>query len=386
MDTKSPPKTIKEGRRFVHPDDRVRIDTAFAEAQRTGGVWSAEYRVVHPPDHPHAGEVRWVAFEGSIVRNAQGKPVRLLGVTRDITQRKRAEQALAERNTQLALAGKIALVGSFAFDIGSGRMQVSPGYAAIHGLPEGTEETRRTDWRARVHPDDLRRLEVRLQQGYCRTAARTLLRVSYCPFRRRDPMDRVRAASYRTTAMEPRNASSVPTSMSRERKQTEAMLEESEAHLADALAAGQVMAFEWDAVTRQSQRSDNAAHILGFEQGGMAGAQRNDFLRRVHPDDRESFKTHIRELCPGNPSYALNFRFCRPDGRQVWLEETAKGEFDATGRLVRIKGLTRDITERKRAEKHQSLLVAELDHRVKNVLAIVSAIASRTQDTQRLDG
>ena len=44
------------------------------------------------------------------------------------------------------------------------------------------------------------------------------------------------------------------------------------------------------------------------------------------------------------------FRFCCPDGRQVWLEETAKGEFDATGRLLRIKGLTRDITERKKAE------------------------------------
>ena len=71
-----------------------------------------------------------------------------------------------------------------------------------------------------------------------------------------------------------------------ERKQTEALLNESKARLADALAAGQVMAFEWDAVTGLSQRSDNAAHILGFEQGGMASSPRNDFLRHVHPDDR----------------------------------------------------------------------------------------------------
>jgi PAS domain S-box-containing protein len=46
----------------------------------------------------------------------------------------------------------------------------------------------------------------------------------------------------------------------------------------------------------------------------------------------------------------LAFRFVRTDGAQVWLEETAKGEFDASGRLLRIKGLTRDITERKQAE------------------------------------
>jgi PAS domain S-box-containing protein len=373
------PETIKEGRRFVHPDDRLCIDTTFAEAQRTAGVCSAEYRVVHPPGHVHAGEVHWVAFEGTIVRSTQGAPVRLLGVTRDITQRKQAEQALAERNTQLAFAGKIALVGSFAFDIASGRMQVSQGYAAIHGLREGTIETTRTDWRTRVHPDDLHRLDVHLQQA---TADRR--REHYCEYRIVRSGGEIRWIESRSSISYDRDGAAqriVGANIDvTERKQTEAVIEESEAHLADALAAGQVMAFEWDAVTRQSQRSDNAAHILGFQQG-VAGARHNDFLRRVHPDDREAFKTHVRELCPDNPSYALNFRFCCSDSRQVWLEETARGEFDATGRLLRIKGLTRDITERKRAETHQGLLVAELDHRVKNVLAIVSVIASRTQDT-----
>src|SRR5262245_47054568 len=50
-------------------------------------------------------------------------------------------------------------------------------------------------------------------------------------------------------------------------------------------------------------------------------------------------------------SYALTFRFVRPDGQNLWLEETAKSEFDATGHLLRVKGLTRDITEQKRAEQ-----------------------------------
>src|SRR5262245_3108354 len=122
--------------------------------------------------------------------------------------------------------------------------------------------------------------------------------------------------------------------------------EESKARLADAMAAGQVMAFEWDVITGLSQR-DNAPHILGFG-GGRSPC--DDFFSRVHVDDCERLKKHVRELHPGNPTYALTFRFVRSDGRQVWLEETAKGEFDATGRLLRIKGLTRDITERKLAE------------------------------------
>ena len=159
------PKTIKEGRRFVHPDDRVGIDARFAEAQSTGGASSAEYRVVHPPGHPHAGEVRWVALEGSTVRGAQGKPGRLLGICRDITQRKRAAAALAERNVQLALAGKAALVGSYAYDPDTDLMQVSEGYAAIHGLPEGTAESRRSEWKSRAHSEDLARIEALRHQA-----------------------------------------------------------------------------------------------------------------------------------------------------------------------------------------------------------------------------
>jgi len=99
-----PPTTIKEVRRFVRPEDLARIDNAVAGAQCGGNVWNAEYRVVPPPGHRHAGETRWIAIESSVVCDAQGIPMGLLGVTRDITERKRAEQALADASVQHALA------------------------------------------------------------------------------------------------------------------------------------------------------------------------------------------------------------------------------------------------------------------------------------------
>jgi PAS domain S-box-containing protein len=151
-------------------------------------------------------------------------------------------------------------------------------------------------------------------------------------------------------------------------------LRESKQRLSDALESGQVVAFEWDAHTCRSQRSDSADRILGL-------VEADDFLAQVNPDDRRQVKASISALSPDSPSYALAFRFVRSDGRQVWLEETARGEFDATGQLLRIKGLTRDITERKDLEDHKNTLISELDHRVKNVLATVSAVASRTQET-----
>lgn len=166
-----------------------------------------------------------------------------------------------------------------------------------------------------------------------------------------------------------------------ERKQADIALKESEARLQEALTAGQVVAFTWEPATGRSQRSENAAQILGFEpQGAADHGPRKDFLARVHPEDRSDFAARIKALSPRNPAYSASFRFVRADGREVWLEETGKAQFDATGRYLRLEGLTRDITERKRAEERQRLLVRELDHRVKNALATVATVAQRTRE------
>jgi PAS domain S-box-containing protein len=377
---KIPPLTSKEVRRFIHPDDRARIDAGLAEFERAGGAWQAEYRVVHQPNEPYPAETRWVALDGSIIRNARGVPISLRGTVRDITQRKKAEQELAERNLQLALAGKAALVGSFAYDVRTDQMDVSEGYAVIHGLPEGTTKTARREWQVRVHPEDigkldnLRRIAFGSRRGEYNADYRTVI-----PGRGIRWIESRSFISYNGDG-QPERVIGVNIDVT-ERKHTEALLSESNALLVDAMAAGQVMAFEWDAATRVSKRCERAAEILGYERRGASATRLDDFLKCIHREDREAVKTNIRKLCPGQPAYAMNFRFIRPDGRQVWLEETAKGEFDAAGTLLRIKGLTRDITERKALEEQKNLLIAELDHRVKNVLAIVAVVASRTQET-----
>jgi len=130
-----------------------------------------------------------------------------------------------------------------------------------------------------------------------------------------------------------------------------------------------------------SRRSENAAQILGFDPKRPFGAKH--FLAQVHPEDRSNFRALVRGLRPENPSYGSSFRYLRPDGGEVWLEETARAEFDGAGRFVRLRGLTADITERKHAEERQDLLVAELDHRVKNVLTRVTVLAKQTRDGSR---
>src|SRR5258708_357032 len=96
-----------------------------------------------------------------------------------------------------------------------------------------------------------------------------------------------------------------------ERRHHEAVLEESEARLQEALTVGAVTAFEWDPRSGLSQRSENAAQILGFgPQQPFTAAQ---FLARVHPDDRACFKALIHKVSVDSPCYSVTFRFLRPD-------------------------------------------------------------------------
>ena len=161
-----------------------------------------------------------------------------------------------------------------------------------------------------------------------------------------------------------------------ERKQADISLKESETRLQEALAAGQVVAFTWNPATDLSERSQNAPKTLGLATHGSG----RDFLARLYADDRRPVAARIKRLCPESPFYTASFRFIRADGQEVWLEESGRAEFETTGRYVRLEGLTRDITDRKRAEERQRLLIRELDHRVKNVLASVATVAQRTRE------
>jgi len=281
----------------------------------------------------------------------RGTVVGVVNMQLDLTEQKRAEAALAERDTLLTLASKAAGVGSYTLDCGTGIVRLTPGCAALYGLPDGTTQLSRNECQACVHRDDLAGLEAQFAQAF-----QEQQREGVAQFRIVRPSDgEIRWIETRTLISYesgwPSRIVGIDIDVTG-RKRIEAEIKDSENRLADALWAGQVIAFEWDAVTRQSRRSTNAGSILGYDDDDPLHCSHSDrFFEHVHHDDREHFKAQVRDLRPDRPSYALSFRFRSPDGRQLWLEEAAKGEFDATGRLLRIKGLTRNITDRKEAER-----------------------------------
>ena len=101
-----------------------------------------------------------------------------------------------------------------------------------------------------------------------------------------------------------------------------------------------------------------------------------------HPDDLQPMWDAVKAAChPDNGRYDVEYRARQPDGSWRWLSAWGIVEFEGDGeecRPVAIAGSSRDITKLKVAEEHQALLINELNHRVKNTLTAVQAIAHQT--------
>lgn len=152
----------------------------------------------------------------------------------------------------------------------------------------------------------------------------------------------------------------------------------SDEHLRNALFAGHVYAFDHDVASGKVERSENAATILGVDSDeAQMGFQ--DYLQITHPQDRANILAGAARMTPAAPFTKSNVRIIRPDGQIVWLEQSETGIFDPNGKLARIRGLSQNVTERIGAEAAQGELVKELNHRVKNTLAIMSAIIELTR-------
>lgn len=80
------PTTLEDWEAMVHPSDRASAQSRLAQALESGTELYNEYRIVKP-----TGEIRWLTCKGQIERNAQGTPIRMLGVTQDVTETKRQE-------------------------------------------------------------------------------------------------------------------------------------------------------------------------------------------------------------------------------------------------------------------------------------------------------
>ena len=163
-----------------------------------------------------------------------------------------------------------------------------------------------------------------------------------------------------------------------ELEESNARLLESEQRRSLALAAGKMGSWDWDWINGDWMWDEGQFQIFGVDPRTFVVTTAN-VEALLHPDDIDRLRRAMARFDKGERSYEAEFRVNRPDGEVRWCVGTAAATVDKTGRVVRVSGVTVDITERKRAEERQNLLAREVDHRAKNALALAQSIVRLTR-------
>jgi PAS domain S-box-containing protein len=161
------------------------------------------------------------------------------------------------------------------------------------------------------------------------------------------------------------------------------MLLQSEKRRNLALAAGKMGSWDWDLRRGDCMWDNGLCEIFGVDAKSFkVTPERVKAL--VDPDDWKQLSEAWFQGFDGSRSYESEFRVRRPNGEVKWCFGTAAATVDEGNRLIRVSGVVTDITDRKLAEERQSILAREVDHRARNLLAVVQSILRLTK-TQNVD-
>ena len=110
---------------------------------------------------------------------------------------------------------------------------------------------------------------------------------------------------------------------------------------------------------------------------GRNGLEIDHILQRVHPEDRDAFRSMLEKAIQGDGSYENEYRVVLPNGKMRWIGSHGRVEFDGDGKPILVRGVSHDITERKEAEQDTQNLRREIAHvgRVSMLGQLASALA-----------
>jgi PAS domain S-box-containing protein len=323
---------------FLHPDDRVESAKVFLRAIETG----ESYNVIHRAQRAD-GEYRWHHTRGEPLRDPQGKIVQWYGLSIDIDERKRTEEALrkSERELRTLIDQMPAFVGTASPDGSCDFLSESwldyLGFTLEQGLGWG--------WASTIHPEDFDRVVANWRAGLaagepveqelrCRRADGTYLWFLNRDFPLRDDGGNIIKWYGVLTNIDAL-------------KKIESALKIRENELLGIVETIPSMLWSTSPTGESTHLSQRLLEYFGapFEEFLSRGWE-----RFIHPDDREeTAKAFLRAMETGESYNAIN-RLRRADGEYRWHHTRGEALRDPQGKIIQWYGLSIDIDERKRAE------------------------------------
>lgn len=356
----------------IHPDDAERVAAVAQASTRTGGDFSEEYRLIQPD-----GSVRWIYTRGRAYLDGDGKPQRNAGVIIDITERKQVEAALAAARVDIDLAAQAAGMGRWDHNPSKGQRYWDARARAIFGIPQDAPPSTSTFERA-VHPDDLPAVRAAIAAATDPEGS-GLMNMEYRVLRANGALRWVEVfgrAFFEDGACV--RFVGVVSDVTERREAIDRLLRQEET-LRLAIDAADVGTWDFDVETGEVIWSDRLYAMFGLKNGEPLDIATS--LTYLHPSDMPRVQDAIAQaMDPAmRADYAAEFRVIgRDDHVERWLSAKGKVFFGDNGKAQRFVGAIVNVTDRKRAELHLRLLVNEMNHRVKNSLATIQAIAAQS--------
>ncbi|MBI5688941.1 MAG: PAS domain-containing protein [Verrucomicrobia bacterium] len=292
------------------------------------------------------------------LHDADGTLIGVLGIARDITARKRAEDALRESEARRALALDAAKAGTWEWELASGRNVWSEELWKLYGLEPHFCEPSYEAWRRTVHPDDRSKLEQSLQVAVQREADISIeWRVHGSGTSPRWLMSRGRPR--RDAAGKVTHYVGVVFDIT-ERKHAEDEIRESQVRRTLALDAAKAGIWEWDLASGRNLWSEEIWKLYGLEPHSCEPSY-EAWRESVAPEDRPLMEKALQEAVRSESEINLEWRVHEPDEATRWLMSRGRPQRDDTGRVIRYLGVVIDITERRQAEERARQSTARLD-------------------------
>jgi PAS domain S-box-containing protein len=383
----SPPvlrPSSEECQERAHPEDRGAVLEQARTAIRERREINSEFRIVRPD-----GTVRWVCSQGKTLCDAAGEPLRIIGVTFDITERRQAEEDLRRREEEMRIVtdGVPALISyidaqeTYQFNNVKYEMWFGHPRTSIRGkhvrevLGEAAYQEILPHIRSALAGQEVLFHTCVEYKG----AGPRWVEARYVP--RFDQEGRVLGFfAMVTDVTEQKQTEQLLQSQAKDLRETindlrrlEADLRESEERLRLATEAAAIGVWSWDIQTGEVYWTPECHKIMGVED--FMG-RLEDFTRQVHPQDVDQVWSAVQEAIGQRKPYWSEFRIVQADGKIRWLLNHGRVEHDETGRASRLLGIVADITQRKRAEealqeadRRKDEFLAMLAHELRNPLA-----------------
>ena len=152
-------------------------------------------------------------------------------------------------------------------------------------------------------------------------------------------------------------------------------LERDQAHLAAIVASSEDAIISHDLEGTITSWNAGAEKIYGYTASEMIGQPMSTLLDDVQIDE---WPDNLARLRRGEPVTDIDISRVTKGDRVIYVSLTISPMRDSQGVIIGASAVARDIATRKLAEKHAEMLMAELDHRVKNILAVVSSVVTQT--------